>query len=132
MKHNNLSTYSGIRFAKANVNGVNGVILFPDNWDSSFFPLDSTDQHGVSFNSNIFNDSQWVVLESAGAVFLPVAGRRIEASVVYTTSNGYYWSASHSNDYDSFVLFINDLNLDYGYERKRSIGRSVRLVLPAK
>ena len=29
------STASGIRYAKAQVNGINGVILLPDNWNNS-------------------------------------------------------------------------------------------------
>ena len=34
---NTRSTVSGIRYAKAQVNGVNGVMLFPDNWNSSYY-----------------------------------------------------------------------------------------------
>jgi len=39
------STTSGIRYAKANVNNVNGVILLPDDWSSSTYSLSSTNTY---------------------------------------------------------------------------------------
>ena len=36
---NTRTTLSGIRYAKSTVNNVNGVILFPDNWNASNYTL---------------------------------------------------------------------------------------------
>ena len=33
------NTTSGMRFAKANVEGVNGLLLLPDDWDIAFYNL---------------------------------------------------------------------------------------------
>ena len=51
------STPSGIRYAKANVNGVNGVILLPDDWSASYYSLSSTNQSSASFSSNMISNA---------------------------------------------------------------------------
>lgn len=126
------STTSGIRYAKAQIttnNGtINGVILLPDNWSSSYYTLNSTNQSGASFSSNVISSSTWTnSLESHGAVFLPAAGYRTGTSVGYVGSNGFYWSASHSysNAYD---VTFNDLSLITTNHSNRYYGQSVRLV----
>ena len=87
------STASGIRFAKGKVNGVNGIILLPDNWDASIYTLSNTNYSGYSGFSNVITADDWTnILEANGAVFLPFAGRRVEASV--QSGEGKYWSAS--------------------------------------
>ncbi|MBO6024092.1 MAG: hypothetical protein J6P83_04480 [Bacteroidales bacterium] len=130
---NTRSTSSGIRYAKAQVNNVNGVILLPDNWSSSYYTLYNTNQGGASFSSNVISSSTWTnSLQSHGAVFLPAAGCRDGTSVHDVGSRGYYWSASYNFSYNAWnVLF------DYGYLSTdvayfRSDGQSVRLVCPAQ
>ena len=91
---NTRATASDIRYAKAKVNNVNGVILLPDNWSSSTYSLSNTNSSGASFSSNTITATQWAALESAGAVFLPAAGYRYGNSVDNVRSFGYYWSAS--------------------------------------
>jgi hypothetical protein len=96
------STLSGILYAYGSVNGVNGVILLPDNWSESTYFLNDTntsDSDEVSFSSNIISVSQWGILETAGAVFLPCAGLRENVWVDYVGSRGYYWSASLGDDF---------------------------------
>ena len=78
---NTRNTASGIRYAKAKVNDVNGVILLPDDWSTSYYALNSTDTYDASFSSNTITAAQWNTLEQHGAVFLPAAGRRNGASV---------------------------------------------------
>ena len=88
------STTSGIRFAKACVNSVNGVILLPDDWNSNYYSFDSTNTGSSTFNSNTITVSQWGTLEQYGAIFLPAAGYRYGTLVSDVNSDGYYWSAS--------------------------------------
>ena len=90
---NERSTPSGIRYAKANVNNINGVILLPDDWSSNYYTLSATNQGYASFASNTITVSQWNTLEQHGAVFLPVAGYRDGTSVSYVGSGGGYWLA---------------------------------------
>jgi hypothetical protein len=130
------NTASGIRFAKATVNGVYGVILLPDDWNSSVYGLRNTnDETSASYGDNVISDETWLsVLEPAGAVFLPAAGKRESLSVYYANVEGGYWSSSGSS-VEGF-LGHHDLAgcLEFGNTRlyfnseSRSNGYSVRLV----
>ena len=125
------NTASGIRYAKAQVAGVNGVILLPDDWSTSIYSLSNTNSSEASFSSNVISASQWSNLENAGAVFLPAAGYRYEASVYNVGESGNYSSTSYCNSYDAYNVIFNSGSLVtncYG----RCGGRSVRLVCPAE
>lgn len=131
---NTRSTSSGIRYAKATVNGVNGVILLPDNWNSSNYSLSSTNNGGASFSSNRISQSDWTNrLEANGAVFLPAAGYRNWSGVDLVGSVGYYWSASYNDShyYAHLVSFYDELLFPDDW-LSRSDGRSVRLVCSAE
>ena len=125
-------TSSGIRFAKAQVNGVNGVILVPDDWNVTTFSLNNTNETGASFTSNVVGEMVWQnTFEPAGAVFLPAAGFRYGASVVSVGGGGLYWSASCDNSYSAYdVYFYGGLGTDHW--NVRFYGLSVRLVCPAE
>ena len=124
------TTVSGIRYAKANVNNVNGVILLPDDWNSSTYSLSNTNSDGASFSSNTISASQWTTLESAGAVFLPAAGNRNGTSVYSVGSGGGYWSASYYNSGRAYLVGFYDSSLYTNDSGDRYRGRSVRLVCP--
>ena len=129
------TTSSGIRYAKAKVNGVNGVILLPDNWKSSIYRLNNMNNSDASFSSNNISATEWKnTFSSSGAVFLPAAGYRdfhyrIKVSGVGT--GGYYWLASPSvNNYAYYGRFYNNSSgTDYC---DRYYGQGVRLVCPAE
>lgn len=93
-------TESGIRFAYANVNNVNGVILLPDSWNKNYYSLNNTN-YSSEFTSNTITATQWSTLEQHGAVFLPADGWRdcdyqVKARGVGKIGN--YWSSSFNND----------------------------------
>ena len=125
---NTRTTSSGIRYAKAEVNNVNGVILLPDDWDSDTYSLSNTNTYDASFSSNTITASQWNTLEQHGAVFLPAARFR---SVNGVGSSGCYWSASYSNSYLACRVLFDDSNLRTDYDYYRADRFSVRLVRPA-
>ena len=128
----NRATLSGIRYAKANVHGVNGLIIVPDNYSNSIYTLDSTNTESATYTSNIINVNDWKKMEAVGCVFLPAAGRRCNTIPNGTGSFGYYWSAtnSYSNGAYHLLFYSNYLNPSErngdGYDR--SYGKSVRLV----
>ena len=126
------STTSGKHYAKAKVNSVNGVILLPDNWETSYYTLNSLDTPGAAFTSNTIDPSQWVALEQHGAVFLPAAGDRSGSSVGGAGSYGVYWSASYNDSSGAYTVYFNDGSLNTGYYGYRYGGLSVRLVRPAE
>lgn len=131
---NSRSTSSGIRYAKAQVAGVNGVILLPDDWSSSFYTLYSTNNEGASFSNNVISSSTWTnSLQSHGAVFLPAAGYRNGTSVVDVGDWGNYWSASYGNSYNAYPVnfYGSAVHVAYFYSY-RYYGRSVRLVCPVE
>lgn len=130
-------TSSGIRFAKGQVNGVNGVILLPDNWEVSFAALNNINQGSASFTSNVVNESVWkTVFESAGAVFLPAAGNRspyITTLIPYVGNRGRYWSASIIDGDATNDAWCLDFGSDYfDWFGGRSMGFSVRLICQAE
>lgn len=130
---NTRNTSSGIRYAKATVNGLNGVILLPDNWSSSNYSLSSTNNDGASFSSNRISQSDWTNrLEANGAVFLPAAGWRDGTGVYGVGAHGVYWSASYKDGDGAYLVYFYESNLyavNCGY---REYGRSVRLVCSAE
>ena len=132
---NTRTTSTNIRYAKANVNNVNGVILLPDDWNASVYTLSSPNESSAHFGRNVISASQWVTLEQAGAVFLPAADYRnghSYPSTYYENHNGYYWSASYSDSEKVYCLHFYDDNLYSSYKQSRYMGYSVRLVCPAQ
>ena len=140
---------SGINYAKAQVNGINGVVLLPDNWDSSSYLLNNVNQSEASYNNNVISLSVWnQQFETHGVVFLPAAGVRHGTTIadfgVEDTSNngGYYWTGSFisHNSYKSSarVLAFKEHNAGspagilYFVGGQRCVGHSVRLIQDAQ
>lgn len=122
----NRTTTSGIHYAKAQVFGVNGVILLPDDWDVSYYTLSSTDSSDADFSNNVITASDWSILELHGAVFLPAAGSRFGPSVYDVGSYGGYWSSSCSNSWSVYGVSFGSYISTNGITRYG--GQSVRLV----
>ena len=130
------STNSGIRYAKAEVNGVNGYIILPDDWNSVYYTLNHTnDYYQVHYNVNTITSGDWAVLEANGAVFLPAAGFRGGSeyiSVYGDGTHGSYWSSTPDGEswYDFWYVLFEEYNLIVEYAQSSSyiIGQSVRLV----
>ncbi|MCR4848986.1 MAG: hypothetical protein K5920_09085 [Bacteroidales bacterium] len=121
------NTGSGIRFAKAQVEGVNGVLLLPDQWSTAVHYLNNVNQEGASFSSNVMTLMTLDILNSQGVAFLPAAGRRDGTVVDYPGSRGYYYSSSCVGRWARGMAF--DYNsLSTSQTITRSIGCSVRLV----
>lgn len=142
MTHNELdylifkrSTTSGIRFAKAVVNNINGLILFPDNWSKSTYSINKANEESANYSSNSISSSNWTKLENAGCVFLPAAGVRYAADYETTVNlmtavgtSGEYWTASgDATEADADHLLFYEEGLQFR-SWPRYEGRSVRLV----
>ncbi|MBO7316952.1 MAG: hypothetical protein J6U44_07315, partial [Paludibacteraceae bacterium] len=74
-----------------------------------------------------FTADEWSKMESAGAVFLPAAGRRYGSGVDYVQDLGYYWSATESDSRGACYLYFNAVGAYVDGDNRYS-GRSVRLV----
>lgn len=124
---NTRNTSSGIRYAKAQVNNVYGLILLPDGWSTSYYALNNTNDENADFNTNIITATQWITLEQHGAILLPAAGSRTGISISNEGSGvGGYWSAI-----SSIIAFFSSNGVSCAHV-SRSIGLSVRLVSDAE
>ena len=124
-----LTTRAGADSKKgaATVNSVAGWILLPDAWTlpagASF-----TAGKGSGFTTNSYTAEQWAVMESAGAVFLPLTGTRRGSNVFYSTLYGYYWSATSASATTAYIVAFS-ASKSYFIDMGRGIACSaVRLV----
>ena len=123
------------RYAKAKVNGVWGVILFPDTYthpDGVTAPVGVNAGDATGWDGNNYSFADWTKMESAGCVFLPAAGYRDGTSAVSPGIFGAYWSATSSgkaSDYSAydFVYYYSGY-LDPAFTNTRNLGFCVRLV----
>lgn len=117
------------KFAMANVAGVNGLIIFPDDYKhpSYLAAINNTDYDSSGYEDNTFDSTDWSWLESAGCIFLPAAGYRDDTDVVYVGESGFYWSSTASGEYSANALFIESVSV-FISSFFREYGCSVRLV----
>ena len=134
-------TKSGINYARANVNNINGIILLPDSWEAGIYSLYNTNDDAASYDSNRVSLDDWInKFESNGAVFLPTAGMRFGTSVNDLNSEGYYWTSTYDGLFGIGEISKNDRLADYvqiynGSELNGGFivyGFSVRLVTDVK
>jgi hypothetical protein len=116
------------RKAMVTVADTKGLILLPDEWTA---PSGITVTEG-----HTYNDSQWTVLEEAGAVFLPAAGKFNDGlSLEDVGTTGYYWSSSPSDEKtadsvnDAYVMSFSSSTTPASIISRR-MGAAVRLVMP--
>ena len=123
---NTRTTTSGIRYAKATVNGKAGVILLPDDWSTSYYDLSTT----AAYTANGITLADWTdKLEAHGAVFLPAAGYRDVMTVNSVGELGLYWSSSPlTNVSKAYCAYFTSASLNPTYSFFRNYGFSVRLV----
>lgn len=127
------TTSSGIRYAKAQVNGVNGMIMLPDDWNTSYYTLNSTNTANAKYNTNVISLENWNnVLEPHGAVFLPDAGIRVGTTI--STAISCYWTSdqfySYQNKDQCCNLWMHNTGFSFA-TMERYKGASVRLVIDA-
>ena len=123
------STTSDIRYAKATVNNVAGLILLPDDWNTSYYALSNTNTTSAAFTSNEIISTDWTnSLEANGAVFLPAAGYRYGKSVSDVGSFGNYRSATPNVTTRAYFLGFGSTGINPKSYEARNHGYSVRLV----
>ena len=116
----------------AQVDGVNGLILLPDNWScpsgvtfKSGYHSESTAAAFAQYQT--FTAAQWAKLETNGAIFLPTTGYRSGSRVTYIASDGFYWSSEGYSSNGAY-RFTFDSEEALVSDKYRYLGFSVRLV----
>ena len=112
------ATTSGIRYAKGRIeisagSYVNGLIMLPDDWNSSNYALNNTNSTSVDYTSNTISVEDWMnVFEVNGAVYLPAGGWRHGTTVNMGTNGGLYkegiyWTTTSYGSYTAYDIIIN-------------------------
>lgn len=117
------------RFVKASVCGVNGLVVFPDEYahPADALPLQDVGNKESEFDRNVIKATMWQQMEKAGCIFLPAAGCRFGTGVHFVGTYGLYWSSTYGNEgYAWVVYFYGDFL--YMFDYYRGGGQSVRLV----
>ena len=120
-------------YANGTVSGVNGSILLPDNWvipaDLHFKPSNSTDSTAAPNN---YTADEWMFMEMAGAVFLPITyertmdWQRMEyCTEVYVENTARYWTSTPNGTNGAYYYIPLAPNV---YQDNRYVGKAVRLV----
>jgi serine/threonine protein kinase len=123
------NTASGIRFVKANVQSVNGLLLLPDDWNDKAYHLSDVNNDDAHYLSNTIPFSYWEKkVEVRGAVFLPAAGIRDVCTVGLVGINGYYWSATHFGTVWAKGIYFSNSDFNPEAPTAKYCARSVRLV----
>ena len=122
-------TPSGIRFVKAQVEGQHGLLLLPDDWDSTAFLLFNINDDDGNYGVNNIPEPYWSKkVEGRGAVFLPAAGIRDKGGLGLIGNYGFYWSATHSDGFNAWGVYFSNTFFNHQNTTPKSAGRSVRLV----
>lgn len=109
----------------ATVGSTKGLILLPESWS---LPAGiSFDPTASDFTTNTYSLNDWDALEMAGAVFLPMSGYRSGTVVNDLTVGGYYWSTTHKNSLQSYVMKFQSGSITTE-GANRANGCAVRLV----
>lgn len=138
LKTRSASTVGGTengRYAKAKVNNVGGVILFPDTYthpDGVDAPIGVNATDATGWNGNSYTAADWTKMETAGCVFLPAAGDRNGSSVFFPGTSGFYWSATPTGTEKANEVYFSSSSLFPTASSNRSVGSSVRLVRPTE
>lgn len=120
-------TPSGVRWVQAKVNNVNGMILLPDDWSTTYYHLNYPNVNSTEWGYNPISATTWSELEQHGAVFLPASGGRWSGGEIsFVTS--LYWSSSCYDADQAWVLNFGNSTMIPGYKRNRFLGGAVRLV----
>ena len=125
----NASSKKGV----ASVNGVNGLILLPDEWtlpEGIVFTSGGGGGYGSEYYAtvNSYTASEWSKMEANGAVFLPAVGYRIGTAVYGVGTYGNCWSSSAGVSSDlGFCLYFDGGGVWTGGNYDGN-GQSVRLV----
>jgi len=123
------------RFAKARVNDVNGLIIFPDGYNggTTLSPLPTgvgnINNKGGGFPESSIDAAVWTAMEDSGVVFLPVAGYRY-GQVIYNEENtsAHYWTSTCRDEELAFFFAFSSSNVNPKTHSYRSCGCNVRLV----
>ena len=113
-------------YGSATVNGTKGLVLLPDAW---------TMPNGIAFKvgkynykDNVLTAAQWLLMEEAGAIFMPAAGLRDGTDLDSQQFLCSFWTSTEYNIQCRALYYIfTEGDFTWG-NKHRYCGLSVRLV----
>ncbi len=122
--------------AIAQINGINGLILLPDNWkrqQGTDLTIGFSKEWGKECyaNQQILTNKEWKKLEATGAVFLPTTGYISSGYLLDEQYFGQYWTSTDSEDKNAaaFVFYSGGCETR---DQSKASKRCVRLVKDCK
>ncbi|MBQ4376691.1 MAG: hypothetical protein II793_03245 [Bacteroidales bacterium] len=120
------------RFIRAIVGGIQGLIIFPDEFAYPIGIEEPVDSLINNLSASPFSTSytiyEWDALEADGAVFLPVGGYRDGTRLLTNPPTGYYWSSTHYTPQWAYSLMFNANEVIPKNGTQRQRGCYVRLI----
>ncbi len=123
------------RYTMATVDGIYGVVVFPDSAKIQMFDVQWARINDTSNFGTVITAMQWYNLENMGCVFLPASGQRFNTSVNLSGEYGAYWTSTVYNDTTAIQLHFAGIWASYVVSSfhtpcnaHRHRGMSVRLV----
>ena len=120
--------------SKGSIDGHRGHILLPDGWvlPEGVQFVAEPDNLTMELDINTYTPAEWSIMEEAGAVFLPAAGRRDGTTVGYLVEYSGVWSSTSTTNTNAFHTYYNYdsqiIEHHWTSATSRINGRSVRLV----
>lgn len=116
------------RYAKGQVHGVNGLIIFPDSFTlPSGVTINSYNTASAAYTSNTLSNADWAKLEGNGAVFMPAAGWGKRPDITDPGDYGSYWTSTASNFNGAYGMSFSNTGLATNDSAHRYRGECVRL-----
>lgn len=96
-----------VLWVRANVNNLNGVILFPDGNVTLTVVGKNLSATATGYTTNTFTADEWNnVFKPAGCVFLPALGYRYDGELKNFGENCCYWSSSRNGSTTAYRVKV--------------------------
>lgn len=100
-------------FTQAIVGGQYGWVILPDNWETpegikfvQFVEFKQNRLQQIQEDPTIYKDSDWIIMEKNGAVFLPSTGYMYNQQIYHKLYDGaIYWTSTYVSDYTRAYAF---------------------------
>lgn len=118
------------RCAKARVNNVPGVLIFPDNYNGTTTGtgINTENTDDVYFPAESINTEIWSAMESAGVVFLPLTDHR-QSDIVFDSDEYIrYWSSTLNTNDAVQAFYIQSLSFSSSLANRDDHALPIRLV----
>jgi len=122
---------TNVRYAYAQINGVNGILIFPDFfiWKTEMGIAPKDVNVCSLFSNNMYTLDNFKEMEKYGMVFLPACGKRKGNMISSSNQEGNYWSSTPNGINMACSLKFSEKGMQsWCFKSERCIGASVRLV----